>query len=129
MRNRIHTLLDARQERRILVLHAQRNSTEELEKTLHDPGLARLFLIGEADEYDHDSLNIDSLQKIVAIHRRTPDCPRIPVSVLFEYQTTYAAFQISDLAEEWRQQIDFHPFNFYEEWAKKLLVRRSYGEG
>lgn len=128
VRNRIHTVLDARQERRILVLHAQRNSTEELEKlcTTH---AREIFLIGEANEYDHDSLNIDSLQKIVAIHSKTRHCPRIPVSVLFEYQTTYAAFQISDLAEEWRKQIDFHPFNFYEEWAKKLLVKRCYEEG
>lgn len=128
VRNRIHTLLDARQERRILVLHAQRNSTEELEK-LCTPQAREIFLIGESNEYDHDSLNIDSLQKIVAIHYKKQDCPRIPVSVLFEYQTTYAAFQISDLAEEWRTQIDFHPFNFYEEWAKKLLVKRCYKEG
>lgn len=68
------------------------------------------------------------MQKIVAIHRKKSNCPRITVSVLFEYQTTYAAFQVSDLAEEWRKQIDFHPFNFYEEWAKKLLVKRHYGE-
>lgn len=108
VRNRIHTVLDARQERRILVLHAQRNSTEELAK-LCTTRAREIFLIGEANEYDHDSLNIDSLQKIVAIHSREPNCPRIPVSVLFEYQTTYAAFQISDLAEEWRKQIDFHP--------------------
>lgn len=128
VRNRIHTELNARQERRILVLHAQRNSTEELEK-LCTTKAREIFLIGESNEYDHDSLNIDSLQKIVAIHRKKQNCPRIPVSVLFEYQTTYAAFQISDLAEEWRTQIDFHPFNFYEEWAKKLLVKRSYKEG
>ena len=128
VRNRIHTVLNARQERRILVLHAQRNSTEELEK-LCTTCAREIFLIGEANEYDHDSLNIDSLQKIVAIHSKTRNCPRIPVSVLFEYQTTYAAFQISDLAEEWRKQIDFHPFNFYEEWAKKLLVKRCYEEG
>lgn len=128
VRNRIHTVLEARQERRILVLHAQRNSTEELEK-LCTTRAREIFLIGEANEYDHDSLNIDSLQKIVAIHSKTRNCPRIPVSVLFEYQTTYAAFQISDLAEEWRKQIDFHPFNFYEEWAKKLLVKRCYEEG
>lgn len=128
VRNRIHTVLDARQERRILVLHAQRNSTEELAK-LCTTRAREIFLIGEANEYDHDSLNIDSLQKIVEIHNKTPNCSRIPVSVLFEYQTTYAAFQISDLAEEWRKQIDFHPFNFYEEWAKKLLVKRCYEEG
>lgn len=125
VRNRIRTVLDGRQERRILVSHARRNSTEELEK-LCTTRAREIFLLGEANEYDHDSLNIDSLQKIVAIHRKTPHCPCIPVSVLFEYQTTYAAFQISDLAEEWRKQIDFRPFNFYEEWAKKLLVKRCY---
>lgn len=128
IRNRMRTVLDMRQERRILVLHAQRTSTEELER-LHTTRAREIFLIGESDEYDHDSLNIDSLQKIVAIHRRKPNTPRIPISVLFEYQTTYAAFQISDLAEEWRQQVDFRPFNFYEEWAKKLLVKRCYGDG
>ena len=128
VRNRIHTVLDVKQERRILVLHAQRNSTEELEK-LYTTRAQKVFLIGESNEYDHDSLNIDSLQKIVAIHRKRTNCPRIPVSVLFEYQTTYAAFQISDLAEEWRKQVDFRPFNFYEEWARKLLVKRCYGEG
>lgn len=128
VRNRIHTVLDARHERRILVLHAQRNSTEELEK-LCTTRAREIFIIGEPSEYDHDSLNIDSLQKIVAIHNKTRNCPRIPVSVLFEHQTTYAAFQISDLAEEWRKQIDFHPFNFYEEWAKKLFVRQSYKDG
>ena len=128
VRNRIHTVLDVRQERRIVVLHARRNSTEELEK-LCTIRAREIFLIGDANEYDHDSLNIDSLQKIVGIHSKTRSCPRIPVSVLFEYQTTYAAFQISDLAEGWRTQIDFHPFNFYEEWAKKLLVKRCYEEG
>lgn len=127
VRNRIHTVLDTELEKRVLVLHAQRNSTEELEK-LYTTSAREIFLIGESNEYDHDSLNIDSLQKIVAIHRKKPNCPRITVSVLFEYQTTYAAFQVSDLAEEWRKQIDFHPFNFYEEWAKKLLVKRHNGE-
>lgn len=127
VRSRIHTEVDAAQERRILVLHAQRNSTEELVK-LCTTRAREIFLIGESNEYDHDSLNIDSLQKIVAIHQRTTHCPRIPVSVLFEYQTTYAAFQLSDLAKEWREQVDFRPFNFYEEWAKRLLVKRCYGE-
>lgn len=95
VRNRIHTVLDTEQEKRVLVLHAQRNSTEELEK-LYTTSAREIFLIGESNEYDHDSLNIDSLQKIVAIHRKKSNCPRITVSVLFEYQTTYAAFQVSD---------------------------------
>ncbi len=48
---------------------------------------------------------------------------------LFEYQTTFAAFQLTDLSAEWRKYIEFHPFNFYEGWAKKILVSRQYGKG
>ena len=47
----------------------------------------------------------------------------------FEYQTTFAAFQLTDLSAEWRKYIEFHPFNFYEGWAKKILVSRQYGKG
>lgn len=53
----------------------------------------------------------------------------IPFTVMFEYQTTFAAFQLTDLSVEWRKYIEFHPFNFYEEWAKKLLVSRCYNKG
>ncbi|MEG1649776.1 MAG: hypothetical protein RR277_07795, partial [Rikenellaceae bacterium] len=28
----------------------------------------------------------------------------------------------TDLSAEWRKYIEFHPFNFYEDWAKKILV-------
>ena len=53
----------------------------------------------------------------------------IPFTVLFEYQTTFAAFQLTDLSAEWRKYIEFHPFNFYEGWAQKILVSRQYGKG
>lgn len=127
IRNKIHTELDAKNEKRIVVLHARRDSTEELEK-LHTTKAKEIFLIGERDEHDHDSLNIACLKKIVDIHKRSKSCPLIPFTVLFEYQTTFAAFQITDLSSEWRKYIEFHPFNFFEGWAKKILVNRCYGK-
>lgn len=51
---------------------------------------------------------------------------RIPVNVLFGYQSTYAVFQVTNLSSEWKQTIDFRPFNFYESWAKKVLYDRVY---
>lgn len=39
------------------------------------------------------------------------------------------AFQLTDLSAEWRKYIEFHPFNFYEGWAQKILVSRQYGKG
>lgn len=128
VRNKIHTELDAENEKRIVVLHARRDSTEELEK-LYTTKAREVFLIGERNEHDHDSLNIACLKKIVDIHKRCKNCPLISFTVLFEYQTTFAAFQLTDLSSDWRQYIEFHPFNFYEGWAKKILVSRNYGKG
>ncbi|MDD3036965.1 hypothetical protein [Bacteroides sp.] len=128
IRNKIHTLLDVKNENRIVVLHGRRDSKEDLSK-LHTTHAREVFLIGERDEHDHDSLNIDSLKIIVSIHREEEGCQMIPFTVMFEYQTTFAAFQLTDLSAEWRKYIDFHPFNFYEEWAKKLLVSRCYKKG
>lgn len=128
IRSKIHTELDTENEKRIVVLHAQRNSAEELEK-LYTTKAREVFIIGERDEHDHDSLNIDCLKKIVSIHTKCKNCTLIPFTVLFENQTTFAAFQLTDLSKEWRKYIEFHPFNFYEEWAKKVLVNRQYGKG
>lgn len=128
IRSKIHTELDAKNEKRIVVLRARRDSIEELEK-LYTTKAREVFLIGERDEHDHDSLNIDCLKKIVDIHKRCNKCSLIPFTVLFEYQTTFAAFQLTDLSAEWRKYIEFHPFNFYEGWAKKILVSRQYGKG
>lgn len=51
---------------------------------------------------------------------------KIPVLVLFGYQSTYAVFQVTDLSSEWNKTIDFRPFNFYDNWAKKVLYDKTY---
>lgn len=125
IRNKIHTELSYENEKRIVILHARRDSTEDLEK-LYTPKAFEVFLIGETNEHDHDSLNIDCLRKIINIHKKCAGCKLTPFTVLFEYQTTFAAFQTTDLSAEWRKIIEFHPFNFYEDWATKLLVNQEY---
>lgn len=128
IRNKIHTELDIKNEKRVIVLNARRNSMEDLEK-LNTPYAREIFLIGEKDEHNHDSLNVDCLKKIVEIHKKKKNCPLIPFTVVFEFQATFAAFQVTDLSSEWRKYIEFRPFNYYEGWAKKLLVSRIYGKG
>lgn len=128
VRSKIHTELGAKDEKRIVILYARRDSAEDLKK-LYTPQAREIFLIGERNEHDHDSLNIECLKKIVDIHKQHKDCPKKTFTVLFEYQTTFAAFQVTDLSSEWRQYIKFRPFNFYEEWAKKVLVKGHYVAG
>lgn len=51
---------------------------------------------------------------------------KIPVMVLFGYQSTYAVFQVTNLSGEWNKKIDFRPYNFYDNWAKKVLYDKVY---
>ena len=51
---------------------------------------------------------------------------KIRVTVMFDNYATFSAFQISDLAEEWRKSFKFTPFNFYEYWAQKVIVDHDY---
>lgn len=127
-RSRIHNVLDKNMESRIVIYRGKRNSREDLLK-LNITKAQTVFITGDCGDQDRDSLNLDAMRMIAEIcetdGNRTEKDP-LPVAVQFEYQTTFAAFQVTDLAERWRKYIDFYPFNFYESWAKKLFVSRYY---
>lgn len=124
-RARIHDVLENDMERRVIIYHGKRNSREDIER-LNVTGARAVFVTGESGETDRDSMNIDSLRIIAELCCRKGERRPLPVAVQFEYQTTFSAFQMTDLAGQWRQYIDFHPFNFYESWAKKVLVSNGY---
>ena len=131
VRSRIHNVLDKGKETRIIIYRGKRNSLEDLQ-TLCIPDAKAVFLIGESNETDKDSMNIESLRMISELcstGKKQADAEAIPVAVQFENQATFAAFQVTDLSSEWRKHIDFHPFNFYESWAKKVFVTKGYTKG
>lgn len=109
-------------EKKITIVNGYRNSMEDMKK-LRIEKCKELFLLGESGEYDHDTLNVDCLQKIKTILKSKKTEKRC--HVLFEHQSTFAVFQWQDLYEikEW---IDFVPFNFYETWAQKIFVACEY---
>lgn len=83
--------------------------------------------ICQYESYDKINHIVSSFKQVLIIIRKKIERRKIPVMVLFEYQTTYAAFQITDISEDWKNNyIDFRPFNYYENWAKKLLYTRKY---
>ncbi|MDR1114813.1 MAG: hypothetical protein LBL33_01410 [Tannerella sp.] len=112
--------IPARIEKRITILSGNRNSAEDLEK-LQPESCREIILLGESDEYDHDSLNIKCLEVIAGILKARGRATPVRCHVLFEYQSTYAVFQQQDLLDI-RAHVDFVPFNFYESWAQKVLV-------
>jgi len=124
----INRALQKKNEKRVLMSNARRDSLEDL-ANLCTPKAREVYVIGNRDEVDHDSMNIECLRKIVEIHKQVPDCKIVPFTVFFAYHNTFSVFQVTDLGEEWRNYIEFRPFNFDEGWAKKLMVNRFYSDG
>jgi len=109
-------------DKRILIVHGGRDSEEDLRK-LNISACKEMYLLGEENEYDHDALNIESVKVINTIltseKTNKKDC-----HVLFRNQSTFAIFQQQDVKE--KKRINFIPFNFYETWAEKVLVKGVY---
>lgn len=143
VRHELFSYLDKKIEKHVLILNGNRNSNEDLEKlSLHRANT--LFVLGETDEYDHDSLNIECLKKINKILCKNKAKLRKSCHVLFENQSTYAILQQQDLfdvpkpsqenneSEKDKEKnsnttkIDFLPFNFQELWAQKIFVENTY---
>lgn len=137
IRQSINTIVDKKHEKYIYVYRGRKDSSEDLD-SLYIENAYEVFILGEREEKNRDATNMEALRKIAGSKQRLSKRRaqlwdkrkdnRIPVTVLFNYQSTYAIFQITDLSAEWKEFIDFKPFNFYENWAKKLLYTRTYSD-
>lgn len=110
---------------KIIVNYGQRDSEYFL--NLINVAYAKdVYILGDTSEFDeienfHDSLNIQCLT-IVARLCKNVGRTALPCHVLFDYKTTYHVFQYANLSPEITKHIDFHPFNFYDFWARKVFV-------
>ena len=127
VKSRIHNVLDKENESRVIIYRGKRTSKEDLRK-LNVNKAKSVFITGERGELNRDSMNLESLRIIaeLCVNGLDANIRTLPIAVQFEYQTTFSAFQVTDIAEQWRKYIDFYPFNFYELWAKKVFVSHYY---
>jgi hypothetical protein len=124
VRQKLMAQLVSTDEKRVVLLHGGRDSEEEMERL--DLHLARkIFILGEPEESDHDSRNIECLKIISSLltYKKAgiKDC-----HVMFEYQTTYAIFQFMDIGLEKISTINLLPLNYYENWAQKIFITGKY---
>lgn len=126
MRNTLHaTISNKKDRRRIIVNYGQRDSENYLDK-INISHAKEVYILGDTSEFDdienfHDSLNVQCLALIAKLCKKN-NRGKLACHVLFDYKTTYHVFQYADLAPEITKHIDFHPFNFYDLWARKVLV-------
>jgi hypothetical protein len=109
----------------VTIVNCTRTSRDDLEK-LRIPRCSQIFCLGEEDESDRDSKNIECLQALNAILAETEK--HVRAFVLFSRQSSFAAFQQQDIPDI-REHIDFVPFNFCDLWAQKVFAGLSYNSG
>lgn len=126
MRNSLYaTLNNKKDQKRIIVNYGSRDSENYL-NNINIAYAKEVYILGDTSEFDdiesyHDSLNVQCVTLIAKICKHNGR-KVLPCHVLFDYKTTYHVFQYADLSPEITDYIDFHPFNFYDLWARKVLV-------
>ena len=125
-RRKLFSQIPHKYEKRIYICYARRDSKEELE-AMHVAEARELYILGDSGELDdveyyHDSMNVDCLYLTGIICKEHQRPEPLPCHMLMEYRSTFNVFQCSDIPAEIKKYIDLHPFNFYETWARKVLV-------
>jgi hypothetical protein len=140
VRNELFPKLTADIKKRVTIVVGNRNENEDLRKLCLDEA-QELFILGESNESNRDSFNIESLKKINEILKARQAKQDMPCYVLFENQSAFAVLQQHDVSElrikitqdnteETITYLNFYPFNISDVWAQKLFVncRYNYGE-
>ena len=124
VRHELFSRLESKIERKVTILSGNRTAMEDLERLYLDL-CKEIFILGEQDEYDIDSLDVECIRKIHRILLEKSVKHLIRCNVRFECQTTFSVFQRQDI-ERIKDRIDFVPFNYYEMWAQKVFVENEY---
>lgn len=89
---------------------------------------SEVYVLGEKPYYEssneHDAQNMKCIRNIAEVLKDKHRSTRLQCYVLFEYQSTLASFQFSDLSDSVKQQIEFIPLHFYNQWAKNVLLNQ-----
>jgi hypothetical protein len=122
-------------ERHLIFIYGDRTSAEDIAR-LCLPKAREVFVIGDNVEKGRtesygDAYNMDCINAVadyLSSLRTGAPGRKVPYHVLFEHQTTFAAFQFSDILNSIKNTVVFKPFNFYEMWAQQVLVSGHSGE-
>jgi len=126
LRRALFSNMTPSQQKRIIIYYGNRTSVVDI----HDLCLrtaAEVFVLGEDARQDdiesyHDTMNMECLRLIssdVADCRRLHKDNPLICRVMFEYQTSFNVFKVTDIITS---KIKFIPFNYYEKWAQNVLI-------
>ncbi len=114
---------------RIIVNYGHRTAMEYY-ADIHLESAAEIFVVGNRQTLAHDALNVECVDSICR-YLKDGDFLSVPsrITCVFEDFDTYEAFKTSEIFSDLNGlKIDFIPYNFYEGWARQVLVQRKYRE-
>lgn len=116
---------------RLIFIFGDRTSRDDMDRLCLSDA-KEVYVIGDSGESDsvesyRDAYNMDCINIVAEKIAEKNNGFLLPCHVLFEYQTTFSAFQFTDLLSAIKGKIDFRPFNFYDMWAQKVLVKGKAG--
>ena len=133
LRKKLKSILGNNEER-VVVYHGERDSKEDL-KHLQIEKAGTVYVIGEELDIDqkgseHDVLNMQCVRLIAELLKNSVQYKKHLNNggkkklcrVMYEYQSSFSAFQFTDVNPEISDFLNFRPFNYYENWAQKVLV-------
>lgn len=113
-----------------IVINYGHCTNTEYYKDIHLESAKQLFIVGPRSLPAHDAVNVECVDSICKYLKQTGSTqkPKI-ITCVFNDMDTYSAFKTTEIFEEVvALGIDFHPYNFYTEWAKQVFVKRKYAD-
>lgn len=127
IRNMIISKVGKEKETNVVYIHSEHFSNNELSR-LYTYKALQVFVVGDRIEGNRDVENMRLMMILSEIHKDLSTRP-IPLTMWFDNETTYAALQLNDIKNEWSKWFVFRPYNYYNDWADRLLVSGHYHKG
>lgn len=103
-------------------------TSKDYYKDIHLESAVKVYIAGLRTLRSHDAINVECVDSICT-YLEQPEIKSRPMSItcVFEDLDTYAAFKTTEIFTRVKNlNIDFVPYNFYEGWARQVLVRQYY---
>lgn len=132
VRHNLQAQLNKEEERNVYIYFGNIESMEELRR-LNIERAKEVYILGEQGDYGRDSKNIQCVHLVSLLKGKTEEGHELPVYTQFNRLSSYSIIQKFDIihkkqdesqldisAKNTKSNIYFRPFNFHENWARRL---------
>ena len=113
-----------------IIVNSGHRTDKDCYSDIHLESAAEIFVVGNRQTPAHDAMNVECIDSIER-YLKEGHFQSVPKSItcVFEDFDTYEAFKTSEIFGGLTNlKIDFVPYNFYEGWARQVLVQGKYRE-